>query len=495
MSSAPIISSDDGSPPRTARGPGRKILRIVMWVFTVVAVCCAMGVWTMREYSDQMSPARAVARRVRWGLPFDRQETIDTLLQASGEEIDVALPAVIKLEATAGPEEQARLLSGMTNLLISRLTSRTLGSPPLAFEVASPLAQSVLDTLCAALLSPDDATRAAAARSLRVTLLRDTTLWKLFPINDRAHRLVDADAVFRSLEDALADPLADVRKDAIQALGNLGPALDREPPPALRKALRDPSPGVRNEAAVAVALFGKGLDPCLPDLFQIMKENCKESRLSYAESEGAMTVGEIRRVLDPCLLDVFRLAPIEWFAQVRRVAFTGPRTSCLEAVAQGSKDRKATVKSMPILTEALGSPYGQIRGVAAVLLGRIGPEAAPALPGLVAALKRSLPYKQSLPDPHAYLERQEIVTALRKIDPEGNVIRREVLPFLVSASALGDPRTRDDAAMALGSLGSIAEPAMPTLLDIIRNPKQPDHFRQSAAWTLVQITKGTSSIG
>ena len=493
MNTDPTPCGNDGPPTRTAGGPGRAVFRIAMWAFTVVIACGALVLWTMREYTDQLSPARAAARRVRWGLPIDRQETIETLLQASAEEIDVALPAVLKLQSTAGPEEQPRLLAGMTNLFIDRLTSRRLGSPLIAFEVAASMAQSVVDTLCAALQSPDDATRAAAAKALRLALplalLRQTDRFVLGSVKGQADA-VDTDAPIRRTRERAGGPPDRCAQGSHPGSRKTRPALDRESPSALRAALRDPSPGVRNEAAVAVASFRKGLDPCLPDLFQIMKENCKENSLARAELEAAMTVGRIRSVLAPCLLDLFRLAPIEWLVQARRVAFTDANSRCLEAVDAGKG--RSTVKSMPVLTEALGSPCWEVRGTAAALLGRLGPEAAAALPGLVAALKQPLHDVHAY---HSYLERLEIVTALRKIDPEGKVIRREVLPVLERALAAGDWRPQDYAVMALRDLGPVAEPAVPALLDVIKQKSQPDRFRNSAAWALVQIAKGTSSIG
>ena len=58
--------------------------------------------WAVRKLSDNLSPVRVAARNVEYGMNLDRQSAVEMLSQASGDEIDVALPALIKLQASAG---------------------------------------------------------------------------------------------------------------------------------------------------------------------------------------------------------------------------------------------------------------------------------------------------------------------------------------------------------------------------------------------------------
>ena len=77
----------------------------------VMVACSAVLFWAVRRISDNLSPARDVARRVEYDMDLDRQAAIETLIRASGTEIDVALPALIKLQAMPGPTNEAGCLS------------------------------------------------------------------------------------------------------------------------------------------------------------------------------------------------------------------------------------------------------------------------------------------------------------------------------------------------------------------------------------------------
>jgi HEAT repeat protein len=422
-------------------------------IFLLVA-CSAVVLWAVRRISDNLSPVRVASRQLEFDLGGDCQTAIETLTQASGGEIDVALPALIKLQAGAGPEERAKCLSGMTGLLIERLTPLNRG-PALATlpdpETVAWQARSVVDALLSALKSPDDATRAAAAQSLRMLLRLGTTLVLIVPGNGQPG-LVQTDTLWSGLEAALGDSEVSVRADAAEALANLGLALERGPSPALRRALKDPAPLVRNVAAVGVSSLNKGIDACLPDLFRIMTENRAE------QNEPANSI----------------------------------RSRCLSAILQSRF--RPTVDSIPLLRTSLSSAHSEFRCAAATLLGRIGPDAVAAVPDLVAALKRSLDPSDNLSAINPW-ERREIGKAIFVIDPEGPVIRDKLVPTLVHALGLGLPYARWNAIEVLQTLGPVAEPAVPALIRAMENPGEDGALPNMAAAALAQIARGTPSAG
>jgi HEAT repeat protein len=424
----------------------------------LVVACCAVLLWAVRKISDNLRPVRVVARNVEYGMKLDRQGAVEMLSQASGAEIDVALPALLKLQASAGPDDHGKILAGMTGLLIERFTPWTRGSaPPLppVPESTAGQARAVIDALCTGLTSSDDATRIQAAQSFRTILKAEAILNVIAPWRGRAG-LVDADAVIRSLETALGDPLAEVRMEAAQALGNLAAAVDHEPPPVLRRALRDPSPVVRNAAALAVAGFENGLDPCLADLFRAMEDSQRQN-VNYD--------GSSHMVL----------------------------SHCFSAVLLAGATPAAGTASL--LSAALDSPCSEVRGIAATFLGRIGPDARAAVPALVGALRRTLGFRADRFPLHSW-EVREIAAAIQKIDPHGPVITRDLVPVLIEAVRLRGLRfARSDAIEALQHLGPLAEPAVPALIEVMNQRTEEGGNAEEAAAALVQIGRGTPSAG
>jgi HEAT repeat protein len=228
--------------------------------------------------------------------------------------------------------------------------------------------------------------------------------------------------------------------------------MPRKHSPGLRRALGNPAPLVRNVAAVGVSRLNKGIDPCLPDIFRIMTENRAE------QSEPANSV----------------------------------RSRCVSAILQG--EFRPTVDSIPLLRTQLSSTHSEIRCAAATLLGRVGPHAVLAVPDLVAALKRSLDPGDDrlILDPW---ERREIGRAIYVIDPQGLVIRDELVPTLVHALDLRLPYARWNAIEVLQTLGPVAEPAVPALIRAMENPGEDGALPNLAATALAQIARNTPSAG
>lgn len=456
MCPAPVIPTTGRSSPGPPANRRRMASRFNVQAILVLVACAAALLWALRKISDDLSPVRDIARRVEYDMEIDRETAIETLTYASGTEIDVALPALIKLQDNVGPADRGRLLSAIASLLEERLSPSAPASSKPAPEVAAREALSVLDVLDDALKSPEGATRVGAARSLRRILSPDAILAVLVP-GPGSPRTIDVDELMRVLETAVSDPQIEVRIDSVTALGYLAVALDREPPSALRQALKDPSRAVQSSSAVAVSRFRMGIEPCLPDLFRFMTD------VRPVEEKGSLQ-------------------------------FNQAISECYSGLTQANA--QPTVSALPVLTDALFSPSGDVRAVAAVLLGRIGPDAAAAVPELVQTLRRTLDpaYHSGKSAPNPW-ERREIAAAIQKTIPDGPILQREVVPILVEALQQGDlAYARWDGIEALKRLGPVAEPAIPVLIDVMeRLPRDQRSLSEAVARAIVQIARGTPS--
>ena len=138
--------------------------RLGLRAVLVLVACCAVLLWAGRRVLDILSPVRSVARRVDFGMDLDRQNAIETLIRASGKEIDIALPALLKLEATAPPADRGPLLVAMANLLVERLSPSISAPTRPDPETATEEARLVVDAVREGLKSSDEATRGSRGR-------------------------------------------------------------------------------------------------------------------------------------------------------------------------------------------------------------------------------------------------------------------------------------------------------------------------------------------
>jgi HEAT repeat protein len=143
-----------------------------------------------------------------------------------------------------------------------------------------------------------------------------------------------------------------------------------------------------------------------------------------------------------------------------RAADTGNtviRKACLDALGKIGPD---AAEAVPTLVAALNDPEDNVRQSAAEALGMIGPNAAPAVPALVAALN----------DPEDNV-RQSAASALGKIGPNA----APAVATLVAALNDPDGKVALSAASALGKIGSDTAEAVPALVAALNHP--------SARWT------------
>jgi HEAT repeat protein len=135
---------------------------------------------------------------------------------------------------------------------------------------------------------------------------------------------------------------------------------------------------------------------------------------------------------------------------------------------------------IPVLVESLQSGNRDVRGTAAILLGRIGPQARQATPALIAAVKQELASgekAQRRQDPLIY----DLAPALVQVAPV-----EEALFILGEALRSPSDPARSAAASALARLGLRAHAAIPALLTALKEAEallaNPKHALPARAW-------------
>lgn len=127
-----------------------------------------------------------------------------------------------------------------------------------------------------------------------------------------------------------------------------------------------------------------------------------------------------------------------------------------KAAADRIGDMGAAAKdAVPKLIEIVQSdPWSDVRYEAASSLGDIGPDAKAAIPALISFLK----------DKDQGYDRVAAPQAMVEIDPQS----KEAVQALIEALNDEDPAIRQYSAMALGDYGTLAQGAVPKLIEIIK---------------------------
>ena len=204
------------------------------------------------------------------------------------------------------------------------------------------------------------------------------------------------DRVLQAFAEAFRGADAGLRDAAHSAAVALGPAAV----PGLAACLRDPKLEVRWGALRAFADLGEAAQAALPDVLALV------SREDFAQDPLApIALWAVSRMgpggVAP-LLDVFRRsttlrkdagsalarAGIPGFEALLSVALSEDWSLQEDAVSALSA---AAAPGVPFLVRALSDPRADVAALAASGLGRIGPDAASAVPALVATLRRRGP--------------------------------------------------------------------------------------------------------
>jgi HEAT repeat protein len=231
------------------------------------------------------------------------------------------------------------------------------------------------------------------------------------------------DAACPALVFALRDPHDSVRRNAVVALGRIGPAASKQATPGLTAALAT--------GAEKLLLPAEAADS--------MRPMAKLGALPEEPNVRAAIPDALRSMAGPAAIPAIAAA-------LRGDPINFVRSSAAKALgAMGVAGAKGAA---PALAAALGDREEMVRAAAAAALVELGGgvrEVPSILPQLSEALKSK-----------SYKVREDLVTVLEKMGPDG-------VPGLILALKDPEARVRYYAAKALGRLGRKARAAIPAL--------------------------------
>jgi HEAT repeat protein len=295
---------------------------------------------------------------------------------------------------------------------------------------------------------------------------------------------------------ALKSANPEVRAEAANALGNLGP--DAKPAiPQLTQMLKDPNQNVRGKAARALAEAGPEAVPSLTaalkdqearpyaaaalaefrpvpqDALGALIDNLKEESPEQRGPAQAALIS-IGPPAVPPLIDTLKDKERRNGAALTLGRIGKPAEPALPNLLEGLRDPDATFRmsahhalvflgpgAVPYLVRALADPSERVWYSAVLALGKIGPAARSAVPALVDALKGGNTSLRIL-----------ALNALVRIDPGHQAVGErleEIVPVLIEALKHEEAAIRNWACVCLGKLGKGAKAAIPALAKIVQD--------------------------
>jgi len=289
--------------------------------------------------------------------------------------------------------------------------------------------------LLGSLKDPESAVRVSAANSLGYIMASAG-------IAER----VDINGVQATLVENLGDLDPEHRLAALRVLSAVALVSGSEPPAELATALEDESAQNRAMAVAALAAFPRGLGPWIPSVFWMMEH---DEAIVRAACEKAMA-----RVRPPAV----------------------------------------SAESLPVLTEALGSPDRRIQAAAVSLLVELGREAQGAIPALIATAleKRDA---SIVTDPFTPDLSTLAIHALGRIAP-GTDSADQAMTALIEILKAEEPTTYSAALYALEQFRPASESIVPELIHVLRKNiavENPSNCGGSAVMALGQFAPGTNA--
>ncbi len=266
------------------------------------------------------------------------------------------------------------------------------------------------------------------------------------------------DTSFAALDKSRKDDQGEVRQNVAWALARYG----KSAVPALAELLSDPQPAVRRESAQALAELAQDPDAnvrfALPSLFSLCQDPDLEVR-----KKALLALGKIVEPKDADAADPVRAALADRDGEIRLQA----------ALVLSNIGTKAAKDAVGVLAEMLRRGNLQQQRDSALALRNLGTFASPALGELAQALG------------HADAQvRQNAAFALGAVKANAEPAVPKLLDLAIQSNEL--PSVRVKAAVALGEIGdvpSIAR-AIPTILDVIQNPREHGDVRHRLIWVV-----------
>jgi HEAT repeat protein len=290
-----------------------------------------------------------------------------------------------------------------------------------------------------------------------------------------------AQAAVPALIKVLSDERPEVRLQATIALGEIGP--DAKPAvAALMKLLDDPIPSVRAAAVFALGHIG---DPAAIAALENTEKSTEPVQRMLATWALAKLHPSDQQRLNKAI-DSLVLALADKSREVAIMAAKAledlrPGTDLLrpliDKLIAGKPEAAERIMSavaplgasaVPQAIAALKDPQRRVRAMQ--VLARIGPESAPAVPGLVELLKSGEPATTT-----------EALYTLGAIGPSA----QGAVGAIVEQLRQRDPRVVQAAIIALGKIGPAAREAIPALGKL--NQSDDELLRMTSVWAILKI--------
>lgn len=293
-------------------------------------------------------------------------------------------------------------------------------------------------------------------------------------------------ALPRVVESLAKGPTAGVRYNAALAIGALGEAGRPAVAALVARVRGDESATVRMYSALALGETGVTAKPVVRALVDVLREGDPQVAPRAAAALGKLGPGVADRLLDS-LTD--GPPSLRGWAAVALAGIEPAFDRTLPRIVARFDDEDETVRdrlmqallkvgapAVPALAEALANATSvDIRGHAALALGRLDERALPAVPTLAAALD----------DPEVRV-RQLVSWTLGKLGPPAE----SAVDALSRSAADPDPTVRRNSVWALGNIGPAAVPHEGLLERIVADPGETDTVRTEADEALQKI-RGT----
>lgn len=292
----------------------------------------------------------------------------------------------------------------------------------------------------------------------------------------------------QTLVKATEDKNAQVRVKAIKALGELG-LVAKSAVPALSKLLKDEDLEVRAQAAVSTWKITGAATKSMEVVIELLRGDNRRGR--YHAIEAIFVMQDDAKDAAPVLCELStKLNGFERERVVHALGYVGVQPGVIEALVSHLTDKRWEVRlhaaqslgnltindpdghtkyAVPGLIEATNDKVAVIRFISFQTLAEIGPNARPAVPRLLEALKDEKDIETCV----------MAAQALWRIDGQHKV----VIPVLIDALKKKDGKRW--AAYTLGEIGTLAKASVPFLIETLKDENE--YIRETAAQALKKI--------